>query len=111
MEPVIRWQNTNGIQISRDMKIVALKKFYKLPKETSSCMTNRYLDLISLQTSSIYRLEWSRFNEKLAIDPTISHKHKCALNVAVVIAKLEGYFRQKNIPLFLFGNNALPDKQ
>ena len=112
MEPVISWNNTHGAQISRDMKIVVLKKWLYLPKETASCMTNRYLDLLSLETSKIYRLELERHNQKLILDPTLSNqKKKCSLPIRVIISKLEGYFNQKGIQSFNFGNNSLPDKR
>ena len=111
MEPIISWNNTHGIQISRDMKVVCLKKWLYLPKETSSCMTNKYLDLLSLETTTIYRLELDRYNQKLILDPTLGQKKNCKLPIKVIVGKLEGYFRQKGIPLFNFPGTGYPDKR
>ena len=111
MEPIISWNNTTGTQVSRDMKIVVLKKWLYLPKDTSSCMTNKYLDLLSLETTTIYRFELDCYNQKLILDPTLSQKKKCSLPIKCIIGKLEGYFRQKGIPLFHFSTTGLPDKR
>ena len=111
MEPIICWNNTHGSQISRDMKILVLKKWLYLPMDSSSCMTNKYLDLLSLETSNIYRLELDRYNQKLILDSTLNQKKKCSLPIKVIVGKLEGYFRQKGINLFNFSGNGVPDKR
>lgn len=111
MEPTYSWHNTQGLQVSKDMKIAVLKKWLYLPKENASCMTHKYLDLLGLQNSNIYRLEWDRYNQKLIENASLSQKKKCSLNVETIIGKLQGYFMTKGIHCFHFPGDTKADKR